>query len=75
MPEGPEPVFGLYPPAKEPPTVSWERRWIRRPDFRLPTDREAAREGFLQAWRRSEAERVEVACAGGRGRTGTAAFR
>jgi protein-tyrosine phosphatase len=27
---------------------------------------------LAEAWRRAEAERVEVGCAGGRGRTGTA---
>ena len=72
MPEGPEPSFALYLLGKEPPTVAWESRWIRWPDFRLPADRVAAREGFVEAWRRCETERVEVACAGGRGRTGTA---
>lgn len=71
-PDGPEPAFGLYLLSAEPPAVSWESRWIRWPDFRLPADRTAAREGFLEAWRRCATERVEVACAGGRGRTGTA---
>ena len=72
MPEGPEPSFALYLLGREPPAVAWESRWIQWPDFRLPVDRVAAREGFVEAWRRCEAERVEVACAGGRGRTGTA---
>jgi protein-tyrosine phosphatase len=31
-----------------------------------------ARNAFIEAWRRSEHERVEVGCGGGRGRTGTA---
>ena len=31
-----------------------------------------ASEWLAEAWRRSATERVEVACAGGRGRTGTA---
>ncbi|MEY9932700.1 hypothetical protein ABH926_007351 [Catenulispora sp. GP43] len=72
MPEGPEPAFALYLLGKEPPAVPWESRWIRWPDFRLPADKPAAREGFAEAWRRCETERVEVACGGGRGRTGTA---
>lgn len=72
MPEGPEPTFALYLLGKQPPAVAWRNRWIRWPDFRLPTDRAAAREAFTEAWRRCETERVEVACAGGRGRTGTA---
>ena len=72
IPEGLEPDFALYLLGKEPPAAAWESRWIRWPDFRLPADRVAAREGFVEAWRRCETERVEVACAGGRGRTGTA---
>ncbi|MEY9903884.1 hypothetical protein ABIA35_000090 [Catenulispora sp. MAP12-49] len=71
-PEGPEPAFALYLLGKEPPAVAWESRWIRWPDFRLPADPAAARDGFVEAWRRCETERVEVACVGGRGRTGTA---
>jgi len=46
-------------------------RWVRWPDWRLPVDRADAREAFLEPWRRAEDERVEVACSGGRGRTGT----
>ncbi|MEZ0106716.1 hypothetical protein ABH920_000697 [Catenulispora sp. EB89] len=72
IPEGPEPTLALYLLGKSPPEVAWESRWIRWPDFRLPADRTAAREGFVEAWQRCETERVEVACAGGRGRTGTA---
>ncbi len=45
---------------------------MRWPDFRLPVDRAAARESLRRAWLRSATERVEVACRGGRGRTGTA---
>lgn len=47
-------------------------RWIRWPDFRLPVDQNDAQDALHEAWRRAAAERVEVACAGGRGRTGTA---
>jgi protein-tyrosine phosphatase len=38
----------------------------------LPADRAAARDALAEAWRRAPAERVEIACSGGRGRTGTA---
>ncbi len=41
------------------------------PDFRLPVDDNAAK-AFRHAWLRAETEPVEVACWGGRGRTGTA---
>ncbi|MES4901546.1 MULTISPECIES: protein-tyrosine phosphatase family protein [unclassified Streptomyces] len=72
LPAGPEPAFALYLLGKEPPAVSWEARWVRWPDFRLPSDRAAAGEALREAWERAGAERVEVACGGGVGRTGTA---
>jgi protein-tyrosine phosphatase len=71
-PAGPDPEFALYLLGREPDGMSWEFRWVAWPDFRLPTDPAAARESFTEAWARSAAERVEVGCAGGRGRTGTA---
>ena len=45
---------------------------MRWPDFRLPSDPDDARAALRTAWERSDDERVEVACGGGRGRTGTA---
>jgi protein-tyrosine phosphatase len=72
MPSGPEPEFGLYLLGKEPPPVDWPSRWLRWPDFRLPSDSDDARAAFLEAHERSASERVEVACSGGKGRTGTA---
>lgn len=71
-PEGPAPEFGLYLLGKQPPAMPWEARWVRWPDFRLPADDADARDGLREAWRRAATERVEVACAGGHGRTGTA---
>jgi protein-tyrosine phosphatase len=52
--------------------VEWETRWVRWPDFHLPKDRRDARDALREAWHRAETERVEIACRGGRGRTGTA---
>jgi protein-tyrosine phosphatase len=72
MPDGPVPDFGLYLLGKEPPAVAWAARWVRWPDFGLPADRTDAVDAYREAWRRCATERVEVACAGGRGRTGTA---
>jgi protein-tyrosine phosphatase len=46
--------------------------WIRWRDFRTPCDPEQARRVLVEVWDRAEDERVEVACRGGRGRTGTA---
>ncbi|QUH03061.1 protein phosphatase [Saccharopolyspora erythraea] len=71
-PTGPEPTYGLYLLGKQPPAVSWESRWVRWPDFRLPADRADAADAFREAWHRAETERVELACGGGIGRTGTA---
>jgi hypothetical protein len=71
-PDGPPPEFALYLLGHPPEPTPWEFRWVRWPDFRLPADRADARDALLQLWRRAAGERVEVACAGGRGRTGTA---
>ncbi|GAA5163853.1 protein-tyrosine phosphatase family protein [Pseudonocardia eucalypti] len=71
-PAGPEPTFAVYLIGRPPAPVDWESRWLRWPDFRLPADRALAGELFREAWRRAESERVELACGGGRGRTGTA---
>ena len=72
MPDGPLPEFAVYLLGRAPEPVAWDATWVRWPDFRLPADRAAARAALADAWQRSERERVEVACAGGRGRTGTA---
>ncbi|MFC7219430.1 protein-tyrosine phosphatase family protein [Streptomyces polyrhachis] len=71
-PGGVLPDFGVYLLGRPPAPVEWEARWLRWPDFRLPADRGAARDVLREVWRRSAQERVEIACAGGRGRTGTA---
>ncbi|OEV04473.1 protein-tyrosine phosphatase family protein [Streptomyces oceani] len=72
LPAGATPAFGAYLLGGEPPELPWETRWLRWPDFRLPSDRARAREVLREVWERAAAERVEVACGGGRGRTGTA---
>ncbi|WP_328906924.1 protein phosphatase [Streptomyces sp. NBC_00234] len=72
LPAGPEPAFGVYLLGRQPPPVAWESRWLHWPDFRLPTDRVRAREVFAEVLARAATERVEVACGGGIGRTGTA---
>jgi hypothetical protein len=72
LPDGPRPAFGVYLLGHRPPAVPWESRWLRWPDFRLPADEAAVRPTLTEAWQRAAAERVEIACAGGRGRTGTA---
>ena len=72
VPAGPSPDLGLYLLGHEPPAVGWEARWLRWPDFGLPSDPAAAEAALREAWARAEAERVEIACAGGHGRTGSA---
>ncbi|MEV0126445.1 protein phosphatase [Streptomyces sp. NPDC050703] len=72
LPEGDVPGFGVYLLGKEPAPLPWEHVWLRWPDFRLPRDRARAGDVLRDAWSRAEGERVEVACGGGRGRTGTA---
>ena len=72
LPAGLEPTFALYLLGRQPPRVPWEAHWIRWPDFWLPADRAAAAAALREAWARAENERVEIACAGGHRRTGTA---
>jgi protein-tyrosine phosphatase len=72
LPSGPVPAFGVYLLGRQPSAVDWPSRWIRWPDFWLPSDRDDARAALREAWERAAGERVEVACGGGRGRTGTA---
>jgi protein-tyrosine phosphatase len=52
--------------------VGWRSRWVRWPDWWLPVDPGDARDALVELWQSAESERVEVACRGGRGRTGTA---
>jgi Protein-tyrosine phosphatase len=71
-PKGPVPTFGVYLLGRRPPAVAWESRWLRWPDFGLPADQDELSSALTEAWRRAGTDRVEVACAGGHGRTGTA---
>ena len=72
VPDGPVPQWALHLLASTPPPVPWPSREVRWPDFRLPADRADARDALEELWHRSADERVEVACGGGSGRTGTA---
>jgi protein-tyrosine phosphatase len=45
---------------------------VRWGDFRLPSDRDDAIDALREAYGRAADERVEIACGGGIGRTGTA---
>lgn len=71
-PPGPTPNFALHLLRARPQPAPWPVRWVRWPDFRVPCDRDDAADALSEAWSRASQERVEVACDGGRGRTGTA---
>jgi hypothetical protein len=71
LPASGPPDFGLYLLGKAPPPTVWPSRWLPWPDFRVPSDPVAARAAFAEVFDRAAIERVEVACGGGRGRTGT----
>jgi protein-tyrosine phosphatase len=69
----PYPQWGLYLLGKRPADPLWPCRWLRWPDFWLPTSAYEARSVFEEAHRLAvNGRRVEVACGGGVGRTGTA---
>jgi protein-tyrosine phosphatase len=72
LPPGQTPTFGVYLLGKKPDPVDWDSRWIRWPDFRLPIDRSGTRKVLSEALDRLDSDRVEFACGGGKGRTGTA---
>lgn len=72
VPTGEKPDFGVYLQGSEPAPAEWESRWVRWRDFWLPSDRRAFVPTLHELLKRSESERVEIACSGGFGRTGTA---
>ena len=72
VPPGPQPDLGLYLLPRPPAATPWESRWVRWRDFSLPSDPALLREALVELLSRSGEERVEVACLGGSGRTGTA---
>jgi hypothetical protein len=84
FPDGPLPDFGLYlgHPPDRPRRLrlsrraawrpEWPAEWIDWPDFRTPRDAGAAAAKIVEAYQRARSgERVEIACTGGTGRTGT----
>ena len=72
LPPGPRPDLGLYLLPKPPPDLPWDSRWVRWRDFSLPTDPALLRASLCELLDRAGEARVEVACRGGVGRTGTA---
>ncbi|MGY1708403.1 protein-tyrosine phosphatase family protein [Geodermatophilus sp. SYSU D00758] len=71
-PTGGPVALGVYLAGRPVTGPAAESLWVRWRDFALPADPAALREALRAAWERSAAERVEIACHGGTGRTGTA---
>jgi hypothetical protein len=85
FPSGPLPDYGLYlghPPGAQRRRLlgrrtpawrpDWPADWIDWPDFRTPRDGQAAAAAIRRAHLLARSgQRVEVACDGGTGRTGT----
>jgi protein-tyrosine phosphatase len=76
-PDGPVPDHGLYLGGRRlrerhDAAIGWPHHWVHWPDFLLPRDRAdaVARIRELHDYARA-GHRVEVACHGGKGRTGT----
>lgn len=72
QPEGPDPEFGVYLLSRGPGATAWDARWVRWRDFGLPRSTGDAVAALREAHARAATERVEIACGGGVGRTGTA---
>jgi protein-tyrosine phosphatase len=76
-PAGPLPDHGLYLGTrhlrqKHEDKLAWPHHWVAWPDFLLPSDRDDAVARIRELHELAQAgQRVEVACGGGIGRTGT----
>jgi len=68
---GDEPDLGAYLLGRA-PTLAWSSVWIAWPDFGVPREPAAAVAALARIHDAAAHGRVEVACAGGVGRTGTA---
>lgn len=74
-PAGVKPEYGLYLGSarmRRKYEIEWPHDWIEWPDFLLPKDTGAAIRAIRKLYETArEGKRVEVACGGGVGRTGT----
>jgi protein-tyrosine phosphatase len=66
------PEFGVYLTKRPHVEDRWDSRWVAWPDFRLPRSSPDALATLREAFERAASSRVEIACDGGTGRTGTA---
>ena len=70
--EAPAPHFAVYLLGRDPQVEHWPNRWVRWRDFQLPDSTQDAVAALREAHTRATQERIEIACGGGIGRTGTA---
>lgn len=68
----PAPDLAVYLLGRDPSIDGWPYRWVKWRDFSLPDSMDDAINALGEAHTRAERERVEIACGGGIGRTGTA---
>ena len=66
------PDFGVYLTGRPHVEPGWESRWVRWPDFRTPHSTPDTMAVLAEAYERAATSRVEIACGGGTGRTGSA---
>ena len=71
VPSGPLPTLAVQLTRRQPPQPPWERQWIQWRDFWVPADPVEACAMLRNAYERTGTDRVEIACGGGVGRTGT----
>lgn len=69
--EAEEPDVGIYLTTR-PVQEHWDSRWVRWPDFWLPRSASEAVATLAKAHQLARDLKVEIACGGGTGRTGTA---
>jgi protein-tyrosine phosphatase len=62
----------VYLLGRDPGPFRWPYRWVRWRDFGLPRSTDEVVAALRELHGRAGAERVEIACGGGIGRTGTA---
>lgn len=72
LPPGLPPTFAVQLAARIPAETAWERAWIPWRDFWVPADPASATRVLQHAHARAAGGRVEIGCARGVGRTGTA---
>lgn len=71
VPAGTSPDFGIYLRGRSPDVTPWPSIWLRWPDFWIPRDPSDARDVIREVYARLPAQRCEIACGGGVGRTGS----